>query len=69
MDKSLGRAHARAHGLDVTDLAGVLLAAKNAHLVHAVRAFFDRLAKGDTRLSNAVVRAVLEQVGEAAPEV
>lgn len=69
MDESLGRAHARVHGLDVTGLAGVLLAAKNAQLVDAVRPFFDRLAKGDFRLSNAVVRAVLEQAGEAAPQV
>ena len=65
MDESLGRAY----GLDVTGLAGVLLAAKNVHLVRAVRPFFDRLAEGDFRLSNAVIRAVLEQAGEAAPQV
>ena len=69
MDESLGRAYARAHGFDVTGLAGVLLAAKNVHLVRAVRPFFDRLAEGDFRLSNAVIRAVLEQAGEAAPQV
>ena len=68
MDESLGRAHARAHGLNVTGLAGVLLAARNANLVDAVRPFLDRLKKSDFRLSRAVVRAVLEQAGEIAPQ-
>ena len=65
MDETLGRAHARARGLDVTGLAGVLLAAGNAQLVDGVRPFLDRLKKGDFRLSAAVVRAILEQAGEA----
>ncbi len=68
MDESLGRAHARAQGLDVTGLAGVLLAARNANLVDAVRPFLDRLKKSDFRLSRAVVRAVLEQAGEIDPQ-
>ncbi len=67
MDESLGRAHARAHGLDVTGLAGVLLAARNADLVAAVRPFLDRLKKSDFRLSPAVVRVILERAGEADP--
>ena len=67
MDESLGRAHARAHGLDVTGLAGVLLAARNADLVGAVRPFLDRLKKSDFRLSPAVVRVILERAGEADP--
>ena len=67
MDELLGRAHARALDLDVTGLAGVLLAARNADLVAAVRPFLDRLKKIDFRLSPAVVRAVLEQAGEADP--
>ena len=65
MDESSGRSYARAHGLSVTGLAGVLLAAKNARLVHRVRPFFDRLEKSNFRLSTAIVRAVLEQAGEA----
>jgi predicted nucleic acid-binding protein len=67
MDESLGRSYARAHGLNVTGLAGVLLAAKNAHLVQSVRPFFDRLKKSNFRLSTAIVHAVLEQAGEANP--
>lgn len=68
MDESLGRAHARAQGLNVTGLAGVLLAARNANLVDAVRPLLDRLKKSDFRLSRAVVRALLEQAGEIAPQ-
>lgn len=69
MDESLGRAHAREHGLNVTGLAGVLLAARNADLVDAVRPFLDRLKKSDFRLSAAVVRGILERAGEAEPQV
>ena len=65
MDEPSGRLYARSHGLNVTGLAGVLLAAKNAHLVASVRPFFERLEKSNFRLSTAIVRAVLEQAGEA----
>ena len=67
MDETLGRAQARAHGLDVTGLAGVLLAARNADLVGAVRPFLERLKKSDFRLSPSVVRVILERAGEADP--
>ena len=36
MDEPLGRAHARAHGIPVTGLAGVLLAAKRAGFISRV---------------------------------
>ena len=65
MDDPLGRSHARAHGLAVTGVAGVLLAARNAGLVRAIRPFFERLERSDFRLSGEIVRAVLEQAGEA----
>ena len=65
MDEPLGRSHAKAHGLVVTGVAGVLLAAKGARLVHSVRPFFDRLERSGFRLSNEIVRAMLEQAGEA----
>jgi predicted nucleic acid-binding protein len=65
MDELSGRLYARAHGLSVTGLAGVLLAAKKARLVESVRPFFDRLEKSNFRLSEAIVRAILEQAGEA----
>ena len=65
MDDPLGRSHVRAHGLAVTGVAGVLLAARNAGLVSGVRPFFERLERSDFRLSREIVRAVLELAGEA----
>ena len=64
MDDPLGRSHARTHGLVVTGVAGVLLAARRAGFVHAIAPFFERLKRGDFRLSGEIVRAVLEQAGE-----
>ena len=64
MDEPLGRSYADAHGLAVTGLAGVLLAAKRASLVESVRPFFERLAARDFRLSDQLVQAILEQAGE-----
>jgi len=51
----------------IATIAGVLLAARNADLVAAVRPFLDRLKKSDFRLSPAVVRVILERAGEADP--
>ena len=65
MDDPLGRSHARAHGLAVTGVAGVLLAARKAGLVRVIRPFFDRLERSNFRLSRENARAVLEQAGEA----
>ena len=64
MDEPLGRSYADAHGLAVTGLAGVLLAAKRASLVASVRPLFERLAARDFRLSDQLVQAILEQAGE-----
>ena len=65
MDEPLGRSYANDHGLAVTGVAGVLLAAKRAGLVMQVRPFLERLSTYDFRLSDRVVHAVLEQAGEA----
>lgn len=65
MDEPLGRAHARAHGIAVTGLAGVLLAAKRAGFISSVSPFFERLEGSNFRLSEEVIRTVLEQAGEA----
>ncbi len=65
MDDPLGRARARAEGVTVTGLAGVLLAARQARLIGKVRPYFDRLARSDFRISDVIVRAVLEEAGEA----
>jgi predicted nucleic acid-binding protein len=64
MDDPLGRARAHAQGLPVTGLAGVLLVAKRARLVKSVRPFFDRLREHDFRISEEIVRAILEDAGE-----
>jgi predicted nucleic acid-binding protein len=65
LDDPVARSHANAHGLAVTGVAGVLLAAKKAGLVKTIRPFLERLAARDFRLSGRIVRAVLEQAGEA----
>lgn len=64
MDEPLGRAHAKARGIAVTGMAGVLLAAKRAGLVKAVQPFFETLAATDFRISDEVVRTILEDAGE-----
>ena len=64
MDEPLGRSHAKAYGLTVTGVAGVLLAAKRASPVHSVRPFFDRLEQSEFRLSQRIVRAILQQAEE-----
>ena len=65
MDEPLGRAHARAHGIAVTGLAGVLLAAKRAGFILSVRHFLERLEASNFRLSEEVIQTILEQAGEA----
>ena len=65
MDEPLGRAHARAHGIAVTGLAGVLLAAKREGFISSVRDFLERLEAGNFRLSEEVIQTILEQAGEA----
>ena len=65
MDEPLGRAHARTHGVAVTGLAGVLLAAKHAGFISSVRRYLERLVVSNFRLSEEVTRTILEQAGEA----
>ena len=65
MDEPLGRAHARAHGIAVIGLAGVLLAAKRAGLVSSVGPLLERLESSNFRLSEELIRTVLEEAGEA----
>ncbi len=67
MDEPLGRAQARARGIAVTGLAGVLLAAKQDGLIPRVRPVLESLAQSDFRISGKIVDAVLEQAGEASP--
>ena len=65
MDDLLGRQDVKALGLAVTGTAGVLLIAKRRGLVPAVRPLLDALARAHFRLSEEVIRAVLEGAGEA----
>ena len=65
MDEPLGRAHARIYGIAVTGLAGVLLAARRVGLIPSVGPYLERLAGSDFRLSEELIRTVLEQAGEA----
>lgn len=64
MDEALGRWHANARGLEVTGLAGVLIAARRAGIVDGVRPYLERLEENDFRMSDAVVQAVLDDAGE-----
>ena len=65
MDEPLGRAHARAHGIAVTGLAGVLLTAKREGFISSVRHFLERLEASNFRLSEEVIQTILDQAGEA----
>ena len=65
MDEPLGRAHTRPHGIAVTGLAGVLLAAKRAGFILSVSQYLERLEVSNFRLSEEVTRTILEQAGEA----
>lgn len=65
MDEMIGRSYARAHGLNVTGLVGVLLAAKREGLVSGVRPFLERLKKCNFRLSDELVRSVIQEAGES----
>ena len=65
IDEPLGRAQARASGIAVTGLVGVLLAAKRAGFLPGIRLLLERPEASNFRLSTEVIRAALEQAGEA----
>jgi predicted nucleic acid-binding protein len=64
MDDAQGRAQAAALGLEVLDLAGVLLAAKRARLVTAVRPLLAQLVRRGFTLPKEARRALLRDAGE-----
>lgn len=64
IDDVLGRARAEAHGLELLDVAGVLLAAKRAGHVDAVAPLLEQLNRKGFTLAEEVVRAVLAEAGE-----
>ena len=64
MDDAQGRTQAAALGLEVLDLAGVLLAAKRAQLIAAVRPLLARLKRRGFTMPKDVRRALLHDAGE-----
>ena len=64
MDDALGREQAAAVGLEVLDLAGLLLAAKRARLIDAVEPLVARLAQRGFTLPQDARRALLHAAGE-----
>jgi predicted nucleic acid-binding protein len=64
IDDALGREHAVAQGLEVLDLAGLLLAAKRAGLVAAVRPLVARLKRRGFTFPQGSRRALLRGAGE-----
>src|SRR5262245_34794008 len=59
IDEALGRTQAAAQGLEVLDLAGLLLAAKRAGLVAAVRPLLEQLARRGFTFPDDTRRALL----------
>ena len=64
MDDALGRAQAAALGLEVLDLAGLLLAAKRARLIAAVRPLVGLLTRRGFTLPKDTRRELLRDAGE-----
>jgi predicted nucleic acid-binding protein len=64
MDDALGRAQAAALGLEVMDLAGLLLAAKRAALIDAVQPLLARLAQRGFTIPEDARRALLREAAE-----
>lgn len=64
MDDALGRAQAAALGLEVVDLAGLLLRMKRAGLIDAVRPLLERLARRGFIVPESSIQNVLAAAGE-----
>ena len=65
MDEAIGGSCPRARGPKVTELLGVILAAKRGGRVPRVRPFLERLLKSDFSLSEEFVLTIIEEDGEA----
>jgi predicted nucleic acid-binding protein len=64
MDDTRGREHAAALGLETIGVAGLLLAAKRAGLVDAVRPLLERLAHRGFTMPDDLLRGTLAEAGE-----
>lgn len=65
LDDALARRKANRIGIPVVGTLGVLLMAKNAGLISAVRPVLDDLGKTDFRASQRVLDEVLSKAGES----
>ena len=64
MDEPAGRSYAQRHEITVTGLAGMLVAAKNARLVHSIQPLLERLRGSRFRLSDDLISAILVKAEE-----
>jgi hypothetical protein len=64
MDDALGRAQAGARGIELLDVAGILLAAKRAQLLPAVKPVLARLARRGFTIREDARLALLRDAGE-----
>lgn len=65
MDDALGREHAAARGVEIMDVAAILLAAKREGLVDDVGPYLERLARKGFTIPGDLARAALRGAGEA----
>ncbi len=65
MDDLAGRAHARTRGMELTGLAGILIAARKHGYINRVSTLIEKLDASDFRLSRDLVDTILELAGEA----
>ena len=64
MDDTLGREQATALGLEAIGITGVLLAAKRARLIDAIRPLLERLARRGFTIPADALRTALADAGE-----
>jgi predicted nucleic acid-binding protein len=65
MDERAGRAIAIENGLQVAGTAAVIGMARLRGLISSAKDVFAQLHASDFRISSAVIRTILERVGEA----
>src|SRR5688572_20540048 len=64
IDDALGRAQAAALGIEIVDVPGILLAAKRARLVRAVKPLVARLARRGFTMPDDARQSLLRDAGE-----